>query len=175
MSKKFLYTTSFIAAVALLAVRPKPTSIIPENTTPRSSIQTDTLPPPFATPSVRKNSRVIGWENGKMPVAPKGFAVTKFADGLNNPRWIYVADNGDIFVSEASTGGKGANRITLFKDANKDGVPENRQVFMEGLNKPFGMLILNNHFYVANTDGVLQFSYQPGTASLDVSAGKKIV
>jgi glucose/arabinose dehydrogenase len=80
-----------------------------------------------------------------------------------------------VFISEASTGGKSANRITLFKDADKNGVPESHHVFMEGLNKPFGMLIIDNRFYVANTDGLLQFDYNPSMATLDAAKGKKIV
>lgn len=63
----------------------------------------DTLPAPFATRSSHNYSKVIGWHNGKTPLAPEGFTVTKFADKLNNPRLVYVANNGDIFVSEANT------------------------------------------------------------------------
>src|SRR5688572_20091526 len=94
----------------------------------------DSLPPPYATPSVRNMSKVLGWPEGKMPVAPAGFTVTRFADKLDNPRWIYVADNGDIFVAESNREKpKSADRITLFKDNNKDGVADSRSVFLEGL------------------------------------------
>lgn len=135
----------------------------------------DTLPPPFATASVRNNGRTIGWPASKTPVAPAGFTVTRFAEDLNNPRWIYVGDNGDVFIAEASTSrGKSGNRIIMFRDANKDGVFENRYVFIEALNQPFGMLILNNHFYIANTDGLFQYDYQPGATALK-GEGKKIV
>lgn len=175
MSRKFLYTALFIAATALLAMQQKPTEFNKQPSELQLSNAKDTLPPPFATPSVRKNSRTIGWPEGRTPIAPAGFRVTRFAEGLKNPRWIYVADNGDVFVSEASTGGRSANRITIFRDSNKDGVPDSQHVFMEGLNKPFGMLIINDRFYVANTDGVLQFNYKPGIESLDAGAGKKIV
>src|SRR5262245_10644349 len=61
--------------------------------------QNDTLPPPYDTKSVRNFSRVIAWPNGRTPIAPAGFTVTKFADGLDNPRWIYIGSNGDIFVA----------------------------------------------------------------------------
>jgi glucose/arabinose dehydrogenase len=140
----------------------------------RSTNIKDTLPPPFKTKSVKNYSKVIGWKDGALPVAPEGFTVTKFADGLEHPRWIYVAGNGDIFVAESNTVLKGvkklgakisrkiktqkigesANRITLFRDADKDGVPEQRFVFAENLNQPFGMLIIKDHFYVANTDSI---------------------
>lgn len=153
----------------------------------------DTLPAPFSTKSAKNFSKVIGWPEGKTPVAPQGFSVSKFADSLDHPRWIYVSDNGDIFVAESNTilkgikkigakisrkiktqnMGESANRITLFRDADKNGIPESRYVFAENLNQPLGMLILNHHFYVANTDAVLEFDYTPGMTSI-TGAGKKI-
>jgi glucose/arabinose dehydrogenase len=152
------------------------------------------LPAPYETKSVKKYSKVVGWPKDKTPAAPEGFVVTRFADGLRNPRWIYIGPNGDIFVSEANTEEKGveivyneatgrdesqnlgesANRITLFRDADNDGKPEFQQVFLTGLKQPFGMLILNNMFYVANTDGILRFPYQPGQTSI-TAKGQKIL
>ena len=154
----------------------------------------DTMPVPYSTKSSKNYSKVIGWPEGKTPIAPEGFEVTKFADGLDHPRWIYVGSNGDIFVAETNTVLKGikklgaklsrkiktqhygtsANRITLFRDKNKDGVFESRFVFAEKLNQPLGMLILNNHFYVGNTDALLIFDYKIGDTAL-AGAGKKIV
>src|SRR5688572_15912966 len=134
----------------------------------------DSLPPPFATPSVRNMSKVLGWPEGKMPVAPAGFTVTRFADKLESPRWIYVTDNGDIFVAESNREKqKSANRITLFKDTNKDGIADSRSVFLQGLNQPFGMLIIGNKFYVGNTDAVVMYDYTPGSTSIS-TAGKTI-
>ena len=155
----------------------------------------DTLPPPYATRSAKNFSKVVGWKEGEAPVVPQGFTVTKFADGLDHPRWIYVADNGDIFVTESNTILKGivkvgskmsrkirtqgygvsANRITLFRDADKNGIPESRHVYLEGLKQPFGMLILGNSFYVANTNALWQFPYTPGATSIDVLSRKEIV
>jgi glucose/arabinose dehydrogenase len=132
-----------------------------------------TLPEPYATQSVKNFSKVIGWPEGKMPQAPAGFVVAKFADSLNSPRWIYVADNGDIFVSEASKDNS-ANRVTLFRDSNNDGVPEFRSVFLRGLNMPFGMYKHHDHFFVANTDALLRFDYPPGATSITTPA-KKII
>lgn len=134
----------------------------------------DTLPPPYATKSVSNSPKVIGWPAGKTPVAPAGFRVTKYADNFNNPRWIYQAANGDIFVSEAQTGGSPANRVTLFRDADKDGVPELREQYLEQLNRPLGMLVLNGSFYVANTDGLMQYSYAEGATKI-TAPGKKIL
>ncbi len=134
----------------------------------------DTLPEPFATPSVRNNTKVIGWPEGKTPIAPKGFTVTKFADSLKNPRWIYIGPNGDIFVAEARTGRNSANRITLLRDNDNDGKPEYRTTFLSGLNANLGMLVLNGSFYVANTDGLLQYPYTVGQTAI-TDAGKKIL
>ncbi len=165
-----------------------------EDTVSAKANQTVDLPAPYATKSAQNFSDVIGWPQGKTPVAPQGFIVTKFADSLKNPRWIYIGPNGDIFIAESSTitnilseakaktSGKGksgntsqsANRITLLRDANQDGVPELRSVFLTGLNQPFGMLIIGNSFYVGNTDAVMQFPYQPGQTQI-TSKGKKIL
>lgn len=62
-----------------------------------------TLPEPYATKSVQNFCKVIGWKEGELPIAPKGFTVSKFAGELENPRWLYVAPNGDVFVAEAGT------------------------------------------------------------------------
>jgi glucose/arabinose dehydrogenase len=156
--------------------------------------QKDSLSAPYATKSIQNFSKVEGWHANQTPVAPPGFTVTKFAEGLDHPRWIYVADNGDIFVAESNTIlkgvkkigaklsrkiktqhiGKSANRILLFKDADKNGIPESRSVYMEGLKQPFGMLILGNHFYVGNTDGLMRYDYTQGALSIR-APGKKIV
>jgi glucose/arabinose dehydrogenase len=105
--------------------------------------QVDSLPPPHATKSVMNFSNVIGWSEGKTPVAPEGFIVSKWADELISPRWIYVTPNGDVLITEANTELKGikkigakiigysnsqridesANRVTLFRDTDKDGKP----------------------------------------------------
>lgn len=150
----------------------------------------------MATPSKTKLAKVIGWPEGKMPTVAPGYRVVKFADGLNNPRWIYQAPNGDVFVSEARTVKRGLERIKdlvsgkaksqnenfevsshqiiLFRDADGDGMPELQRVYLDGLNQPFGMLVLDNHFYVANTDGLWRFPYDPAASSI-VADGQKLV
>ncbi|QIP14052.1 sorbosone dehydrogenase family protein [Spirosoma aureum] len=153
------------------------------------------LPAPFATKSALHFSNVVGWPTGKTPQAPAGFTVTEYARDLASPRWIYVAPDGDIFVAESNTERKGvkqavkgvvtgqnkserteasANRITLLRDSNKDGKPEIRETFLAGLNQPFGMLVLGNRFYVANTDGLMQYPYQAGQTKM-TAPGKKIL
>jgi glucose/arabinose dehydrogenase len=135
--------------------------------------ENDQLPPPYATKSEIKRSKVIGWKEGQMPTAPEGFTVTKFADGLQHPRWIYVASNGDVFVSQADKENS-ANNILLFRDENKDGVAESKTVFLQGLDMPFGMLILNDKFYVANTGSLVEYPYKNGATSI-TAPGKTIV
>lgn len=159
-----------------------------------SGYQDDSLPAPYATRSVTNYSKVTGWPDGKTPTAPAGFTVTRFATGFDHPRWIYVGENGDIFVAESNTllkgvkkigaslsrkiktqhYGESANRIILLRDENKDGFAERHYTFLENLNQPFGMLIANRHFYVGNTDALLQYSYTPGDTAIR-SSGKQLL
>ncbi len=126
-----------------------------------------------------------GWSEGHTPIAAPGLKVNAFAKGLKHPRWINVLPNGDVLVAEstsvpravmrnifdyamtstmrrAGAAGVSANRITLLRDADGDGVAEIQEVFMEGLNQPFGMALLGNTFYVGNTDGLVAFPYETG-------------
>lgn len=130
-----------------------------------------TLPPPYATESKSKYSKVIGWPEGKTPTAPEGFTVTKFADGFENPRWTYIAPNNDIFVVESGTRSS-KNQITVLRDKDKDGKFETREVFIDGLNKPFGMLVLKDFFYIANTDGLYQYPYKNNPLKLETKGVK---
>jgi glucose/arabinose dehydrogenase len=152
------------------------------------------LPAPFATESSVQFSNVTGWPADKSPVAPEGFTVTRFAQNLENPRWIYVAPNGDVLVSEATTEpgavkkvkgavsgknksqnlGNSANRITLFRDKDRDGIFEVKTTFLEGLNQPFGMLVIGNRFYVANTNALMQYPYDSAATRI-TGAGKQIL
>lgn len=136
-----------------------------------------TLPPPFATKSAERSPEVIGWPADKAPIAPPGFVVKRFADGLAYPRWLYVLPNGDVLVSEARSGwqkGKSPNRIMLLRDADHDGVAELKTTFAEGLHMPFGMALAGEDLYVANTDGVVRFRYVTGQTKLE-GQGQRIV
>ena len=139
----------------------------------------------------------IGWKAGETPVASNNLRVNVFASGLDHPRWLYTLPNGDILVAETNApkrpedggGLKGwaaswimrkagaatpsANRITLLRDADGDGVAETKSVFLEGLHSPFGMALVGDRLYVANTDAVLEFPYQAGAVKM-ASSGKKI-
>lgn len=126
----------------------------------------------------------VGWAEGAGPVAPEGFTVTRYAENLDHPRWLYVLPNGDVLVAESSSeaqqgGGLmgwirnsiqrragalhvSANRITLLRDSDGDGDVDARHVFAQGLKQPFGMALLGDYFYVANTDAVVRFRYTLG-------------
>jgi glucose/arabinose dehydrogenase len=131
-----------------------------------------TLPAPFVTESVTNRNGMADWGTNT-PKAPAGFTVTKFADGLKNPRNTYIAPNGDIFVVESNTASS-ANQITLFRDADKDGRFETRTIFAQNLNQPYGVLVLKDWFYVANTDGLYRYPYKAGDTKL-TGQGQKIV
>ena len=186
--------TATTLSVALLACSQKKEANQTEETVATADTTIE-LPAPYATKSTKNFSNVLGWPAGKTPQAPAGFTVTEFARDLKSPRWIYVAPDGDIFVAEANTErdkpkdkvinavtgrnksereGASANRITLFRDTNKDGKPDLQEVFLAGLNQPFGMLVLDNHFYVANTDGLMRYDYKPGQTKM-TTPGKKIL
>ena len=132
----------------------------------------------------------IGWPSGGKPVAASGMAVNAFATGLDHPRTVYVLPNGDVLVAEtndppkpddsrgikgwitklvlgwAGAGTPSANRITLFRDENGDGVAETRSVFLKGLNSPFGMALVGDDFYVANSDAIMKFPYHSGDTQI---------
>ena len=136
-----------------------------------------------------------GWSEGAMPAVAPGLVVSAFAKGLDHPRWLYTLPNGDVLVAESnappkeSGGGiKGwvmkqvmkaagaatvsANRITLLRDADHDGIAEMRSVLIEGLNSPFGMALAGGRLYVANTDAIVSFAYQPGQTRIDEAPTK---
>lgn len=132
------------------------------------------LPKPYASESVRNRTSLVDWPEGKLPLAPEGFTVSKFAEGFKNPRWTYIAPNGDYFVSDANTK-HSAGQVILLRDTNKDGTIDLREVFLDDLKQPFGMLIIDNFFYVANTDGLYKYPYKSGQTVLNAALGKKIV
>ena len=138
-----------------------------------------------------------GWPEGATPVAAAGLEVSAFAAGLEHPRWVYVLPNGDVLVAETNAperpeefkGVKGrvmkkvmkragaavpsADRITLVRDADGDGTPEVRSAFLGNLNSPFGMALVGETLYVANTDAVVAFPY--GTGQTEIRApGRKV-
>lgn len=147
---------------------------------------TISLPAPHATKSHTNYSHVKGWAPGETPLAPTGFQVALFADGFENPRWMYALPNGDLLVAESNSNHStltkigaaivGANksnsmkhsvdRITLLRDTNHDGIPDVRYTFLRDLEQPFGMLLIGNYFYVANTNALLRYPYQTGDTAI---------
>lgn len=120
------------------------------------------MPAPFDTPHVDNGPQMAPRPQDAWPKAPAGFKVEQFVTGLNNPRVIVTAPNGDLFVAESR-----ANRLRILRDANDDGKPEVNEVFAEGLNRPFGIAFYPlgrnpQYVYVANTDGVVRFPYRSG-------------
>ena len=140
----------------------------------------------------------IGWAEGATPTAAQGLKVSAFAEGLDHPRWLYVLPNGDVLVAETnappkpddSKGIRGwvmekvmgragaavpsANRITLLRDSNHDGVADTRTVFIDNLNSPFGMTLVGNDLYVADADKLLRFPYKAAEQSITAQPVKVI-
>jgi glucose/arabinose dehydrogenase len=150
-----------------------------------------TLPPPRTSliPVVQV-ARAVGWPAGTKPAAVEGTAVAAFAAGLEHPRWLYVLPNGDVLVAEtnapadrvqskgirawfmkryfkkAGAAVPSANRITLLRDADGDGVAETRSTILRNLYSPFGMALVGNVLYVANANAIVKFPYRSGQMTI---------
>jgi glucose/arabinose dehydrogenase len=156
-----------------------------------------TLPQPISglIPTV-DIAPAIGWAEGTTPTPMAGLRVTALATGLAHPRWLYVLPNGDVLVAETNAppkpeDGKGikgfimkkvmaragagvpsANRIMLLRDADGDGKAEIRTVFLQNLSSPFGMALVGNDLYIANSDALVRFPYQSGQTSISAAPVK---
>jgi glucose/arabinose dehydrogenase len=143
-------------------------------------------------------AEATGWPAGKTPTPAEALVVGAFASNLDHPRWLYVLPNGDVLVAEtngpprpeegkgvkgqiykwaqkrAGAGVPSPNRIILLRDGDGDGVAETKSVFLEGLNSPFGMALIGDQLYVADTDAVLRFDYQDGATNI-AESGSKVV
>ena len=169
-----------IGAVAYLAWPDKAQVPFDQVTGARPQI---TAPRTQTIPTVEV-AEVVGWRGGAMPAPAAGLRVQPFATGLDHPRWLYRLPNGDVLVAEsnspprekkgvtdwvmgllmnrAGAGTPSANRITLLRDGDGDGIAETRSVFMTGLNSPFGMTLFMGQLYVANTDALVRVPYADG-------------
>jgi glucose/arabinose dehydrogenase len=183
-----------VAAVQLTACGAKARLAVADGIGPRPN-----LPPPET--SILPTVDVVkakGWPADARPTPPEGLAVGPFAQGLDHPRWLYVLPNGDVLVAETnapprpedSKGIKGwffkryqkkaggtvpsANRITLLRDSDGDGVADVRSVFLSGLNSPFGMALVDNVLYVANTDALVRFPYSEGQTTIGAPPTKVV-
>lgn len=157
------------------------------------------LPPPDrALIPVTHVVTAASWPEGRTPVAAQGLTVNALARGLDHPRWLYVLPNGDVLVAEtdgpvrpkdnrsikgwffkhfqkkAGSGFPSPDRIVLLRDGDGDGVAETRSVFLSGLHSPFGMVLVGDSLYVADTDAVLRFPYKTGETKI-TAPGVKVV
>ncbi len=182
-------------AMALTLAACGDTSKIPEEA---STGPNPTLPEPTTSwlPTVSV-AKAVKWPEGAKPVAAAGLAVNAFASGLDHPRWVYVLPNGDVLVAEsnkpkkedtsfsikgwvmglvqgyAGAGVPSADRISLLRDTDRDGIAETKTVFLKGLFSPFGMTLIGSDLFVANADAVVRFRYQEGTTEI-TEPGEKI-
>ena len=141
-------------------------------------------------------AEAVAWKDGETPTAAPGLRVIAFAGGLDHPRWIHVLPNGDVLVAESNAppsekkGGirawfqaramkkagaatESANRITLLRDADGDGVAETRNVLLSNLHSPFGMALVGADLYIANADAIVRYPYVEGATSIS-EAGTKV-
>ena len=191
---KPLFIVSLVAAAALAACGD--TATLSVSAGMGSAPQ---LPPPHKTllPTVHI-APARGWSEGAQPLAAPGTSVSAYAVGLDHPRWLYVLPNGDVLVAEtnappkpedgkgikgfvmkqvmkrAGAGTPSANRITLLRGLGADGRALTKTVFLENLNSPFGMALVGNDFYVANSDAIVRYRYSAGQTRIE-GAGSKLV
>jgi len=155
-------------------------------------------PPKESLIPVMRVVKAEGWPGDLTPIAGSGLTVRAFARGLNHPRWLYVLPNGDVLVAEtnapkrpddargikgfffrffqarAGGGVPSANRIVLLRDTNGDGMADTRSIFLANLHSPFGMTLVGDALYVANTDGIARFPYVTGATSIVAPAAKVV-
>ena len=192
----FLRRTAAVTATAVLASGCTASALSQVPAAPVGVGPTPVLPAPEKSliPTVNI-APALGWPQGQGPQAMAGLKVTALASGLDHPRWVFVLPNGDVLVAEsnkpdkrgqdadkdnkgikgwvmgkvmkrAGAGVASADRITLLRDTNGDGVADVRSVFLQNLHSPFGMALVGNDFYVANTDAVLRFPYTDGQTTI---------
>lgn len=179
MTRTFLMTA--VAALALTGCSESDPSLNQVGATPDLPAVNETLIPPM------KIAEPAGW-NGEVPTVPEGFTITALASDFLIPRQMLVLPNGDILVAEGRGGNAPAlrpkdviagyikkqgntqvqsgNRITLLRDANNDGTPEIRTVFIGNLNAPYGLAFVDGAVYVANQDALMRFPYQEGQTEI---------
>lgn len=193
LTQVFRCACASLAFSSLLACTDLSTQQISAGTGPHPTLpqpQSSLIPTVLVAPAV-------GWPAGVMPQAMAGTQVTAFARDLDHPRWLYVLPNGDVLVAESNAPAKvarsqsltaqligwvtgivkkragaaapSANRITLLRDTDGDGVADVRAVLLDGLNSPFGMALVGNELFVANTDAVLRFPYSIGETRINVA------
>lgn len=187
-----LAATAFAAAALVLMASPADAQSYPPGFGPQPALP---APERSLIPTVNV-APVARWQNGATPAAAPGFTVRAYASGLDHPRWLHVLPNGDVLVVETNAppkpeDGKGikgaiiksqmkkagavtasANRITLLRGLDPNGVAASRTVFLDKLNSPFGVALVGQNLYVANTDAVVKFPYRPGQTAITAAPVK---
>ena len=190
------YRTLLLAATALVLAGCGNNAFLQKSASYGSN--PDLPPPQESLIPVNNLASIEPWKDGQTPTPASGLVVTRFAANFDHPRWLYVLPNGDVLVAETNKGSswadtmgyggwleslvrrveglstKSANRITLLRDTNGDGVADFRATFVSGLNAPFGMALIGNIFYVADTDALLAFPYHAGETQI-ADRGQKII
>lgn len=184
-----LFALVVLGVVVWLMIRPHEARLSVEavsGTTPQI-----TAPREETLPTINV-AEAVGWEEGEMPTPAEGLAVNLFADDLDHPRWMLTLENGDVLVAEtrqppreysgitgwferrlmtrAGALGPSANRITMLRDVDGDGTADQRSALLDadnGLNSPFGMAVADGYLYVANTDALVRFAFEPGQTEID--------
>lgn len=191
-----LFGILVLALVTWLSIRPRDASLTVEDVSGTdpvlSSPREETLP-------MMNVAEAVGWADGEMPTPAEGLAVNEFAGGLDHPRWMLTLANGDVLVAETNSpprnmggiegwvmrrlmkrggsAGTSPNRITLLRDVDSDGTADQRTALLtdaNGLNSPFGMAVAGGFLYIANTDALIRFPFEPGQTSIE-GTGEQIV
>ena len=149
---------SFLVFLIAASVSAQTSGTAPASPLRTYNIKPSDLPPPNPAEDAVNPPRVVPRPAGAQLIMPPGFSVATFAEGdFREPRWLALAPNGDVFLSDSRAG-----RIIVLRDANKDGVAEERFTFVENMKQPFGMAFWKNYLYIGNTDAVIRFTYKPG-------------
>ena len=149
---------SFLVFLMAASVCAQSSETAPASPLRTYNLKPSDLPPPNPAEDAVNPPRVVPRPPGAQLIMPPGFSVATFAEGdFREPRWLALAPNGDVFLSDSRAG-----RIIVLRDANKDGVAEERFTFVENMKQPFGMAFWKNYLYIGNTDAVIRFTYKPG-------------
>ena len=149
--------TTLLLAVSVLACSRSEAQAPPPPALQHHEIRADQLAPPYATRSAGNPPQVVDQPKGAQLLAPRGFHINVFAGGFDDPRTMLLAPNGDVIVAEP-----GGGKVTILRDANHDGVAEQRSTFASGLSSPFGLALHGGFLYVGNEDSVVRYAYRPG-------------
>lgn len=191
-----LFALLVLGVITWLMIRPHPARLSVADV---SGVDPQITAPREETWPTINVATAVGWPEGEMPVAAEGLEVNLFADDLDHPRWMLTLENGDILVAEtrqpnqefsgitgmvaermmrrAGALGRSPDRITLLRDLDGDGTADQRSALLteeNGLVSPFGMAVTDGYLYVANTDALLRFPFEPGQTRIE-GEGERII